>query len=68
MQLKTVTRTQGNNQALKEGSVKPRTFAFDFVEVPVLVDAFRRMVRGHEFDICEMRSRPTSAPGRTAKP
>jgi 4,5-dihydroxyphthalate decarboxylase len=54
MQLETVTRTQGNNQALKEGSVKPRTFAFDFVEVPVLVDAFRRMVRGLEFDICEM--------------
>ena len=36
MQLETVTRTQGNNQALKDGSVKPRTFAFDFVEVPVL--------------------------------
>jgi 4,5-dihydroxyphthalate decarboxylase len=54
MQLETVTRTQGNNQALKDGSVKPRTFAFDFVEVPVLVDAFRRMVRGLEFDICEM--------------
>ena len=54
MQLETVTRTQGNNQALKDGSVKPRTFAFDFVEVPVLIDAFRRMVRGLEFDICEM--------------
>ena len=52
--LKTVTRTQGNNQALKDGTVKPHTFAFDFEEVPVLVDAFRRMVRGQEFDICEM--------------
>jgi 4,5-dihydroxyphthalate decarboxylase len=52
--LKTVTRTQGNNQALKDGTVQPRTFAFDFEEVPVLVDAFRRMVRGLEFDICEM--------------
>ena len=51
---KTVTRTQGNNQALKDGTVKPRAFAFDFVEVPVLIDAFRRMVRGLEFDICEM--------------
>jgi 4,5-dihydroxyphthalate decarboxylase len=51
---KTVTRTQGNNQALKDGTVKPKTFAFDFVEVPVLIDAFRRMVRGLEFDICEM--------------
>jgi len=52
--LKTVTRTQGNNKALKDGIVKPRTFAFDFEEVPVLIDAFRRMVRGMEFDICEM--------------
>lgn len=54
MQLTTVTRTQGNNQALKDGTVRPRTFAFDFVEVPVLIDAFRRMVRGREFDICEL--------------
>jgi 4,5-dihydroxyphthalate decarboxylase len=52
--LKTVTRTQGNNQALKDGTVTPKTVAFDFVEVPVLIDAFRRMVRGLEFDICEM--------------
>ena len=54
MLLKTVTRTQGNNQDLKAGTVKPRTFEFQFEEVPVLVDAFRRMVRGLEFDICEM--------------
>ena len=54
LKLKTVTRTQGNNQALKDGTVKPETFAFDFVEVPVLIDGFRRMVRGNEFDICEM--------------
>src|SRR5262245_41152631 len=54
LKLKTVTRTQGNNQALKDGTVKPKTFAFDFVEIPVLIDGFRRMVRGNEFDICEM--------------
>jgi 4,5-dihydroxyphthalate decarboxylase len=54
LQLKTVTRTQGNNQALKDGRAKPRTFAFDFREVDPLIDAFRRMVRGLEFDICEM--------------
>jgi 4,5-dihydroxyphthalate decarboxylase len=53
-ELTTVTRTQGNNLALKDGTVRPRTFAFAFEEVPVLVDAFRRMVRGLEFDICEM--------------
>jgi 4,5-dihydroxyphthalate decarboxylase len=52
--LKTVTRTQGNNQALKDGTVKPRSFEFDFVEVDPLIAAFRRMVRASEFDICEM--------------
>ena len=49
-----VTRTQGNNRALKDGAVKPKTFEFDFVEVDPLIAAFRRMVRGDEFDICEM--------------
>jgi ABC-type nitrate/sulfonate/bicarbonate transport system substrate-binding protein len=51
---RTVTRTQGNNRALKDGSVRPQTFAFDFVEVDPLIAAFRRMVRGFEFDICEL--------------
>jgi 4,5-dihydroxyphthalate decarboxylase len=54
VKLKTVTRTQGNNQALKDGSVKPKTFEFDFEEVDPLIAAFRRMVRGLEFNICEM--------------
>jgi 4,5-dihydroxyphthalate decarboxylase len=52
--LKTVTRTQGNNLAFKEGRVDGGGFAYDFVEVPVLIDAFRRMVRSLEFDVCEM--------------
>lgn len=52
--LKTVTRTQGNNAAVKDGTVKPAGFQFEFEEVPVLVNAFRRMVRGLEFDVCEM--------------
>jgi 4,5-dihydroxyphthalate decarboxylase len=52
--LKTVTRTQGNNEALKDGTVTPRNYTFDFEEVPVLVRAFRRMVRDLEFDVCEM--------------
>lgn len=52
--LTTVTRTQGNNHALKDGTVTPRTFEFDFVEVDPLIAAFRRMVRGNEFDISEM--------------
>jgi len=54
MLLKTVTRTQGNNKALKDGTVKMPDFQFDFVEVDPLIDAFRRMVRGLEFDVSEM--------------
>ncbi|PWU08999.1 MAG: 4,5-dihydroxyphthalate decarboxylase [Terriglobia bacterium] len=52
--LRTVTRTQGNNKALKDGTVKPRTCQFEFVEVDPLIEAFRRMVRGLEFDVSEM--------------
>jgi 4,5-dihydroxyphthalate decarboxylase len=52
--LRIVTRTQGNNQALKNGTVMPRTCEFEFIEVDPLIDAFRRMVRGLEFDVSEM--------------
>ena len=52
--LRTVTRTQGNNAALKDGRVKPEGFELDFEEVPVLVSAFRRMVRELAYDVCEM--------------
>jgi len=52
--LKTVTRLQGNNAALINGKIAPEGFRLQFEEVPVLVHAFRRMVRGLEFDVCEM--------------
>ena len=52
--LRTVTRTQGNNLALKEGRVVPEGFNLEFEEVPVLVHAFRRMVRETAYDVCEM--------------
>lgn len=52
--LKTVTRTQGNNKAFKEGAVKPKTFEPEFEEVNPLIAAFRKMVRGSEYDICEL--------------
>jgi 4,5-dihydroxyphthalate decarboxylase len=54
LRLRTVTRTQGNNAALKDGTVAPRGFSFDFVEVDPLISAFRRMVRDLEFDVCEL--------------
>lgn len=52
--LRTVTRTSGANAALKDGTVTPRGFGFDFEELPNLVAGFRRMVRGLEFDVSEM--------------
>lgn len=55
LRLRAVSRTQGNNRALKAGEVTlPGGYALDFEEVPVLVQAFRRMVRTLEFDVCEM--------------
>ena len=52
--LTAVSRTQGNNRALKEGEVSLPDFDLDFEEVPVLVRAFRRMVRELAYDVCEM--------------
>src|SRR5215210_1636938 len=54
LRLKTALVTRGHTQALKDGTVKPRTFDFQFEEVPTIIEAFRRMVRGLEFDISEM--------------
>jgi len=51
---KTALVTYGHTQPLKDGTVAPRTFTFDFEDVPVIIKAFRRMVRGLEFDIAEM--------------
>ena len=52
--LRTALATSGQIEALRDGSVKPRTFEMEFEEVPVIIKAFRRMVRGQEFDICEL--------------
>lgn len=54
LRLRTVTRPQGNNHALIDGTVTPKGFVFDFVDVPILVQGFRRMVRSLEFDVSEM--------------
>ena len=51
---KTALVTYPHTQPLKDGTVVPRTFAFDFEEVAPIIKAFRRMVRGLEFDISEM--------------
>jgi len=54
MALKTALVTRGHTQALKDGSVKPRTAELAFEEVPQIIQAFRRMVRGLDFDVSEM--------------
>ena len=54
MKLKTAIVTRGHTRALKNGDVRPSTFEFDFEDVPIIIQAFRRMVRGLEFDISEM--------------
>jgi 4,5-dihydroxyphthalate decarboxylase len=52
--LTAVTRTQGATRALKDGTVRPANATLDFEEVPVLIQAFRRMVRTLDFDVTEM--------------
>ena len=52
--LKTALVTRGHTKALKDGTITPRTFDFGFEDVPQIIHAFRRMVRGLEFDISEM--------------
>jgi len=52
--LKTVTRTQGANRALKDGEVTPEPYAFAFEEVDPLIRAFRLMVRERPYDVCEL--------------
>ncbi|MGB3483557.1 MAG: ABC transporter substrate-binding protein [Mycobacterium sp.] len=52
--LRTLTRTQGNNAALKRGEVQIDSATLKFEEVDPLVRGFRRMVRGLDFDVSEM--------------
>jgi 4,5-dihydroxyphthalate decarboxylase len=52
--LKTAVGAGGHTQPLVDGTVTPRSFAFEFEDVPVIIKAFRRMVRGLDFEICEL--------------
>lgn len=49
-----VSRPQGNNRAVLDGSRPVAGIDLEVVDVPVLVDGFRRMVRDREFDVSEM--------------
>lgn len=52
--LSAVSRTQGNNRALKEGGIALPDFELAFEEVNPLPRAFRRMVREGAYDVSEM--------------
>ena len=52
--LKTVLVRRAHTQALLDKTVRPRGVEFDFVDIPVIFQAFRRMVRDLEFDVSEM--------------
>jgi ABC-type nitrate/sulfonate/bicarbonate transport system substrate-binding protein len=52
--LKTAFQTLGHTRALKDGTVRLPGFEFEFEEVPAIIQVFRRMVRGLEFDVSEM--------------
>lgn len=52
--LKSALVTRGHTRALKDGRVRPGAFTLEFEEVPAIISAFRRMVRGLEFDVSEM--------------
>ena len=44
----------GLTKPLKDGSVRPDDLHLEYIQVDPIVAAMRRMVRGLEFDICEM--------------
>src|ERR671915_473880 len=52
--LKTAIGSYGHFAAIKDGSIKPDGVQFEQVEVTPIINAFRRMCRQLEFDVCEM--------------
>ncbi|HEX3750990.1 MAG TPA: hypothetical protein VHW06_10565 [Streptosporangiaceae bacterium] len=52
--LKAATASRPWTAAVKDGSVSSGRFALEFEEVPVIIRAFRRMVRSLDFDVTEM--------------
>jgi 4,5-dihydroxyphthalate decarboxylase len=52
--LTTAIATYGHTQALKDGTVHAERLVFEHKDVSPITSAFRRMVRGLEFDVSEM--------------
>lgn len=53
-ELLTLTRAQGANQALFDGTVTPPGHSLSFADEPVLVKGFRKMVRELAYDVSEL--------------
>jgi 4,5-dihydroxyphthalate decarboxylase len=54
LKLKMALGTYGHTSAIKDGSIPIKGVEADMVEVKPIIQAFRRMVRDLEFDVCEM--------------
>ena len=54
LHLKIALADRGIVQALKDGRVTPRGIMLEHIHVDPIIAAMRRMVRGFEFDVCEM--------------
>ena len=52
--LKMATGDYGHTRPLKDGTVTSERVRFEHVEVPNIINAFRRMIRDLEFDVSEM--------------
>src|SRR6185295_5106174 len=52
--LKTALVRRGHTQPLMDGTIALRGVEFEVEDVPNIITAFRRMVRGLEFDVSEM--------------
>jgi 4,5-dihydroxyphthalate decarboxylase len=52
--LKTAIGGYGHFAAIKDGSIAPDGVSLEHVEIAPIINAFRRMCRGLEFDVCEM--------------
>ena len=52
--LKTLLGNYPNTQAVKNGTVSPLRFTFDFADVKVPNRSFKRVVRNLEFDVAEL--------------
>ena len=54
LSLKMATGDYGHTRPLKDGTVTSEWVEFEHVEVPNIINAFRRMIRDLEFDVSEM--------------